>query len=134
MSGETKVVSVSTLSKGSYVMIEGVACKVSDIQISKTGKHGHAKVRLTGIGLVDERKRIVIMPGHENVEVPMVEKRNAQVMSITADIANVMDSETYETFDLKIPEEMKAQVIEGCAILYWVILKERVMKQIKGVE
>lgn len=134
MSGETKVVSVSTLSKGSYVMIDGVACKVSDIQISKTGKHGHAKVRLTGIGLVDERKRIVVMPGHENVEVPMVEKKNAQVMSISNDTANVMDSETYETFDLKIPEELKGQVTEGCSVLYWVVVKEKVMKQIKGAE
>jgi translation elongation factor P/translation initiation factor 5A len=43
-----------------------------------------------------------------------------------------MDSETYETFDLKIPEEFKDQVVEGSSVLYWVIMNEMVIKQVKG--
>ena len=72
------------------------------------------------------------MPGHDNVEVPIIEKRNAQVLSVHGDMANVMDSETYETFDLKIPEELKGQVVEGSSVLYWVIMDEKVIKQVKG--
>jgi translation initiation factor 5A len=54
------------------------------------------------------------------------------VLSVSGDTANVMDAESYETFDLKIPEELKADVVEGAKVLYWIILGEKVMKQIKG--
>tara|TARA_B100001964_G_C14250886_1_gene609889 strand:+ start:2737 stop:3078 length:342 start_codon:yes stop_codon:yes gene_type:complete len=113
-------------------VLENAACRVVDTQVSRPGKHGHAKVRLTAVGIVDEKKRIVVMPGHDNVEVPIIEKKSAQVLSVQDDTANVMDSETYETFDLKIPEELKGQVAEGLNVLYWVILNDKVMKQVKA--
>ena len=72
------------------------------------------------------------MPGHEKIEVPIIEKKNGQLLSITNNMANVMDSETFETFDLEIPEELKGECVEGCNILYWVILNDRVMKQVKS--
>ena len=98
----TKIQSVGSLQKGSYVILDGAACRVADIQVSRPGKHGHAKVRLTAVGLVDGKKRVTVMPGHDNVDVPIVEKKSAQVLSIQGDAANVMDSESYETFDLAI--------------------------------
>jgi len=128
----TKQSSVSSLQRGSYIVLDGVACKVTDTQVSRPGKHGHAKVRLSAIGLIDNKKRVVVMPGHDNVEVPIIEKKNAQVLSIQGNIANVMDSVTYETFDLEIPEELKSDVVEGAIVLYWVILDKKVMKQVKG--
>ena len=128
----TKMASVGSLQKGNYVILDGAACKVVDTQTSRPGKHGHAKVRLSAVGLIDGKKRIVVMPGHDNIEVPIVEKKSAQVLSVSGDTANVMDSETYETFDLKIPEELRGQVVEGCNILYWVILSDKVMKQVKS--
>ena len=128
----TKQVSVSTLNKGSYVIVDGVACRVTDTQTSRPGKHGHAKVRLTAVGLIDDKKRVTVMPGHDSVEVPIVDKRTAQVLSISGDTANVMDAESYETFDMKIPDEIKDEVTEGCNVLYWVILDDKVMKQVKS--
>lgn len=128
----TKPVDVGSLKKGSYVVLEGAACVVTDVQVSKSGKHGHAKVRLTGVGIVDDKKRVVVMPGHDKLESPIIEKKTAQVLSISGDIANVMNNETYETFDLKIPEELKGQVVEGANVLYWIILNDKVMKQVQG--
>ena len=128
----TKVENVGSLQKGSYIVLEGAACRVVDMQVSRPGKHGHSKVRLTAMGIMDNKKRIVVMPGHDNVEVPIIEKKSAQVLSIHGDVANVMDSESYETFDLTIPEELKGQVTEGANVMYWEILNNRVMKQIKG--
>lgn len=130
--GDTKPVSVGSLQKGSFVVVEGVACRVVDMQTSRPGKHGHAKVRLAAVGLLDGRKRDIVMPGHDNIDVPIIDKRNAQVLSISGDNANVMDSETFETFDLKIPEELKGQVVDGCTVIYWTILNDKVMKQIKS--
>ena len=130
--GETKKADAGSMKPGSFMVIDGVACKVVDNQISRPGKHGHAKCRITGVGLLDEKKRVVVMPGHDKVDVPIIGKRTAQVLSITGDTANVMDSETYETFDMKIPSELKDQVVEGCSILYWVVLSDKVMKQVKS--
>ncbi len=130
--GEVKLVSVGTLKKGSGIVIEGVACTVIDTKTSRPGKHGHAKVNLMAVGMIDGKKRNLVMPGHDNVPVPIIDKRNAQVLSVTDTLANVMDSETYETFDLVIPEELQGTVAEGQLVVYWVILDDRVLKQIKG--
>lgn len=130
----TKNVGANTLKVGSYLLIEGAACKVSSIQISRPGKHGHAKMRIEGSGLLDGKKRIIVLPGHDNVEVPIIEKKTAQVLSIQNNTANVMDIETYETFDLKIPEDLKADCVSGCNILYWQVLSDRIMKQVKSSE
>ena len=128
----TKPVRVGSLKKGNYVVIEGAACVVSDTQVSRPGKHGHAKVRLTAVGMVDDKKRVIVLPGHDNIDAPIIEKKFAQVLSINGDMANVMESETYETFDLKIPEELKGQVVEGCNVLYWIILNEKIMKSVQS--
>jgi len=136
----TKLQTIGHLTKGSYIVIDGVACKVSDTQTSRPGKHGHAKVRLTAVGLLDGKKRIIVKPGHDNIDVPIVEKKTAQVLSLsktTKDdkeviIANVMDETSFETFDIEVPEDLKSQVVEGCNILYWVILSDKVMKQVKS--
>ncbi|MBN1544790.1 translation initiation factor IF-5A [Candidatus Woesearchaeota archaeon] len=132
--GETKKVDAGSIKSGSFMVIDGAACRVVDVQTSRPGKHGHAKCRITGVGLIDNKKREVVMPGHDKVDVPIIGKKTAQVLSLSGDTANVMDVDTYETFDLPIPEELKGQVTEGAQILYWVILTEKVMKQVKGAE
>ena len=128
----TKPVGIGSLQKGNYVVIDGAACRVTDTQTSRPGKHGHAKVRLEAVGLIDNKKRVIVAPGHDNIETPIIEKKTAQVLSIQNDVANVMDADSFETFDLKIPDDLKGQVVEGGQILYWTILDEKVIKQIKG--
>ncbi|MEM4240453.1 MAG: translation initiation factor IF-5A [Candidatus Woesearchaeota archaeon] len=128
----TKIVGATSIKEGSFILIDGAACKVVSTDVSKSGKHGHAKVRLVAIGILDDKKREMVIPGHDNVEVPIIEKKNAQVLSVSGDKANVMDSETYETFDLAIPADLKDKVVEGCQIIYWTILGQKVMKQLKS--
>lgn len=124
--------SIGSLKKGSYIVIEDVACKVVDVSISRPGKHGHAKVNLMAVGLLDGKKRNMTAPGHDSVDVPLIDKRNAQVLSISGTTANVMDMETYETFDMEIPDDIDGDVVEGSTILYWQILDDKVMKQVKN--
>jgi len=130
--GETKKADAGSLKPGSYILMEGVASKVIDVQISRPGKHGHAKARISAVGLIDEKKRVAVMPGHDKVDIPIIGKKTAQVLSITGDVATVMDAETYEQFEMKIPEELKGQIVEGVNVLYWVIINEKIMKQIKS--
>jgi len=121
-----------SLQKGNYVIVDGVACIVTDVSVSRPGKHGHAKVNLMAVGMLDGKKRNMVCPGHDNVEVPVIDKRNAQVLHRDNESCSVMDSETYETFDLLIPDELKGEIQDGQTIVYWVILNDRVLKQIKN--
>ena len=128
---EKKLVSVGTLKKGDTIIIDGAPCKITDTATSRPGKHGHAKVNLMAVGLLDDKKRNLVIPGHDRVEAPIIEKKSAQILSVTVNNAHVMDVETYETFDLEIPEELRGQVKEGVEVLYWLLMGVRVMKQVK---
>ncbi len=129
---ERKLVSVGTLHKGDTIIIDNAPCKITDTATSRPGKHGHAKVNLMAVGLIDGKKRNVVMPGHDRVEVPIIEKKSAQVLSVSGTKASVMDSESFETFEMDIPEELQADVHEGVEILYWTMVGMMIMKQIKA--
>ncbi len=128
---DTKLVSVGSLKKGDTIIIDGAPCKIVDTSTSRPGKHGHAKVNMMAVGMLDGKKRQMVMPGHDKVEAPIVEKKNAQVLSISGNMANVMDMETYETFDIEVPGELKDQVQEGVTVLYWILMGVRIIKQVK---
>lgn len=128
---DKKVVTVGSLKVGGYVIIDNAPCVVKDIQISKPGKHGSTKARIEAIGIMDNKKRIFISPTSDKVDVPIVEKKEAQVLSVHEDRANVMDLESYETFDMQIPEDLKDQVQESKQVVYWIILDQKIIKQVK---
>ena len=48
---ETYPKQCSALRKGEYVMLKNHPCKISEMSTSKTGKHGHAKVKIRSIVL-----------------------------------------------------------------------------------
>ncbi len=128
---DKKVTNAGSLKQGNYVIFDDTPCVVKNIDLSKTGKHGSMKCRIEAIGLIDNQKRIKIYPSSDKVDVPIVEKRDAQVLSIHDNKANVMDVENYETFDILIPEELKDKVKESSQVSYWVIMDQRIIKQVK---
>lgn len=128
----TKQIEVKSLKIGSYVVVDGAACTVKSIQTSKPGKHGHAKSRIEAVGIMDGQKKIFVAPGHDKIDSPIIEKETAQVLSINGDTASVMDTKTFETFDLKIPSEIKDEIKEGVTVLYWIILKDKLIKQVQN--
>ena len=128
---EKKLVSVGGLKKGDTIIIDDAPCRVTDLATSRPGKHGHAKVNLMAVGILDGKKRNLVMPGHDRVEAPIIEKKTAQILSLAGNKANVMDMETYETFEMDIPEELLGTVREGVEVLYWEIMGTKVMKQVK---
>lgn len=127
--GEIRQASANSLRPGSYVIFGGQACAVRNIDTSKTGKHGSMKCRIEAIGLIDNVKRIEIYNGQDNVEIPIIEKRVAQVLNIAGNMATVMDNENYETFELEIPEELKDRIKEGGQVGYWIIMDKKLMKE-----
>ncbi len=101
------------LKEGRYVIIEDIPCKIVNIESSKPGKHGAAKMRVTGINIFGGEKKTLLTPSDADVEVPLVERKNAQIVSISGKTASVMDSRTYEMYDIEIPEEYITQAAAG---------------------
>jgi len=50
--------------KGVFVVMKDCPCKVSDLKISKTGKHGHAKANMVGYDVITGKKYQETVPGH----------------------------------------------------------------------
>lgn len=109
---------VRTLKEGKYVIIDEEPCIIKSISHSKPGKHGSAKARVDAIGIFDNQKRSIISPVTQKIYVPLVERKNGQVLSISNDVAQIMDMGSYSTFELAIPEEYRGKVEVGKEVQY----------------
>jgi translation initiation factor 5A len=96
---------VRELDEGSYVMIDDAPCKITAYSTAKPGKHGSAKARVEGTGVFDENKRNFTEPVDAKVWVPIIQRKQGQVVSVESeDVAQVMALDTYETFTIKTPD------------------------------
>jgi translation initiation factor 5A len=124
---EKKIGSTKELKPGKYVIIDDAPCKVVGVTHSKPGKHGGAKARVDAIGIFDNQKRTLMGPVDNNVEIPIINKKNGQVLNIVGDNVQVMDMSSYETFELPIPEEMKGQLSSGMEIMFMECMGRRLI-------
>ena len=110
-------------------MVDGVPCIAKSNDISKTGKHGHAKCRIEAISVIDGKKKVFVAGGHDRLESPIIIKNRAQVLSISGNKASVMDLESFETLEMALSEELKTEVKEGDQIEYWVVEGDKIIKR-----
>jgi len=129
---KVKPVEAGSLKEGSFVIIDDEPCKVVEIEKSKTGKHGSAKVRIVGIGIFDGVKRTLVVPSDAQVEVPIVEKFTAQVISVSGDTIQLMDLRDYSTFELtmnEVEESLRGKIEPGMQVEVWDIAgRRRIMR------
>ncbi|UCD73671.1 MAG: translation initiation factor IF-5A [Candidatus Bathyarchaeota archaeon] len=130
----SKPVSLGSLKKGSYIVIDGEPCQIVEATHSKPGKHGSAKVRLVAIGVFDDVKRSRVSPVTARVEVPLIEKKTGQVVSISEGNVQLMDLENYEIFWSNLPsdEEIRSKLEPGTEVEYWVVLGKKKIMRVKG--
>ncbi len=126
--------SMNDLKIGKYVVIDGVPCRVVGIDKSKPGKHGAAKMRVEAIGLFDNTKHTLMKPSDADVEIPIVERKRAQVVSTVGTSAQLMDLESFETFEVEVPEEMRGEVSAGREIQYMQVMGKRLLLRVTSGE
>ena len=128
----TRPAELGSLKPGNLVVIDGEPCKVVSIEKSKPGKHGSAKARVVAIGIFDGVKRSIVGPVDSQIEIPIINKRSAQVISLS-DVVQLMDLETYEVFETLLPEdeELKKKLEPGVNVEYWEIMGRRKIMRIK---
>ncbi len=123
--------SAKDLKEGKYVLIEGIPCRIVEIDTSKPGKHGAAKMRVTAIGIFDGQKKTLLTPSDQDVEVPIIERKNVLLMSVSGKTAQVMDQESSEMYDIEIPEELLANAASGKEAEVLQAMGRRKMERIK---
>ncbi len=111
-------------------MIEGEAYTVKSNDKSKSGKHGSAKCRIEAIGVFNGRKKVLAVPGHERFEVPLIEKKKAQILSVSDTTASIMDLESYETIDVEFQEDLKADLAAEKQVEYWNIEGKKMIMRV----
>ena len=109
---------------GRYVNIDDSPCKISSITTSKPGKHGSAKASIEATDIFTGAKKSINAPVSAKVQVPIIDKRKGQVISI--DEANnevqIMDLETFETFTMPINDDHESILADGAEVMYLVAM------------
>lgn len=125
---------VKSLKEGSYMLIDEEPCRIVSIDKSKPGKHGSAKANIMAVGFFDNRKRNVVMPADRMAEVPIIDKRTATVIADQGERLNIMDTESYETYEVSRPddEEVASQIESNCTVEYWDVMGTKVIMRVKS--
>ena len=122
------------LKVGSYALIDNEPCQIVDIEKSKPGKHGSAKIRASGISLFDGKKKTYLAQADAGVQVPIVDKRSGQIVSITPSGIQLMDLETYETIEMSMPtdSDVASKIAAGKEVEYWIIMSRYKINRVKS--
>lgn len=129
----SKPMDLGSLKVGSYIIIDNEPCRIVSYDHSKPGKHGSAKARVSAIGVFDGSKHSMVSPVSANVEVPLIDKRSGQIVSITGSSLQIMDLETFEVFETSsVEEEIRDKIVQGGEIEYWKVLDRVKIVRAKG--
>jgi translation initiation factor 5A len=129
-----KIAKVGDLKEGSYAIVNDEPSQIVSIQKSKPGKHGSAKFRCIAVSLFDGRKQSFVSSTDQNIQIPIVDKRSGQVVSKGPGSVQLMDLETYEIFDVALPdeEEMANKIEPGKNVEYWNIMDRIKIQRVKN--
>ncbi|MEZ3115423.1 translation initiation factor IF-5A [Halobaculum sp. MBLA0147] len=108
---------VRELQEGSYVMMDDAPCEIDAYSTAKPGKHGSAKARIEGTGVFDDQKRSLSQPVDAKIWVPIIQRKQGQVVSVDADEVQVMDLDSYDTFTMLAPDDQSFEADENIEFL-----------------
>ena len=123
-----KIINATEARVGTSILLEGEPYTIKKIDISKTGKHGHSKCRIEAVGIINNQKKVFVIPGHDRFEIPMIDKRKGQVLSL-GDQVSIMDLESFETLDVPCSEEIKSTLEVNSNVEYWDIEEKKIVKR-----
>ncbi len=125
-----RIINATEAKPGVIILADGEAWQVISNDISKSGKHGASKCRIMTSGVFNGKKKIITCPGSERFDVPNVEKKRFQVLSVGETTVSAMDLETYETVDLAFAEELKEQLAPEKQVECWDVEGKKVVMRV----
>ena len=115
---EWEMKEIRELKVGRYVNIDEEPCKIISINTSKPGKHGSAKANIEATSIFTGAKKSLVGPVSTKVQVPQIDKRKGQIISVQGDEVQIMDLETYENFTMTINPDHECVIEDGAEIMY----------------
>jgi translation initiation factor 5A len=125
----TNAVPATRLKVGDLILLDGEGdniFKIKKLSTSAPGKHGHAKVRIDYTNIFTGSGGGVVYSGHKEIEKPVIEKEKSQVLSVTPSqksndpkirdkpaVVQLMNLETYETYDLEVPSDINENDLQA---------------------
>ncbi|MEK6924358.1 MAG: translation initiation factor IF-5A [Candidatus Micrarchaeota archaeon] len=128
--GDKIFAQMGDLKVGKYVMAEDHPCRVVSLDKSKPGKHGAAKINVVCISLFDGSKHSLMKSSDADCEVPIVERKRAQVVNASGNSVQLMDLESFEMFEASVPEEMAGQLEPGKEIEYMLMMGRKIIQRV----
>eukprot|EP01104_Vermistella_antarctica_P008282 TRINITY_DN2068_c0_g1_i2.p1 TRINITY_DN2068_c0_g1~~TRINITY_DN2068_c0_g1_i2.p1 ORF type:complete len:170 (+),score=38.49 TRINITY_DN2068_c0_g1_i2:61-570(+) len=114
VSSATIPVQASTLRRGSHCMMKGRPCKVVDMSVSSTGKHGHDKIHFIGVDVFTTKKIIICSMSTHMIDVPVLHRHECVLLYIDDEgYCTMMTKDDTEKSDTKLPSnELGARILE----------------------
>lgn len=118
---------IRELKEGRFMLIDDEPCKIDSIEKSKPGKHGASKARIEARSIFTGAKKTYLGSVTDKVWVPQVDRRGAQLLSFHNGTAQLMDKDTFETFELQVPDEFAEGLVPGGDVIYIVAMERRMI-------
>jgi translation initiation factor 5A len=124
---------LGSLKVGSYIIIDSEPCRIVSYDHSKPGKHGSAKARVSAISVFDGSKHSMVAPVSANIDVPLIDKRSGQIISVSGNTLQIMDLDTFEMFETSsMEEDVREKVSQGAEVEYWKVLDRVKIVRVKS--
>lgn len=94
----------SSLRVNGFVLIKNRPCQIVSMSVSKTGKHGAAKVHLVGVDLFTGKKYEEQCSSTAPMMVPTVTRKEYQLLDIRDDFLSLMDEGLVVHEHIPVPE------------------------------
>ena len=133
---DTQPVKATQVKVGNHIVYDGDVYVVKSTDKSKSGKHGHAKVRMSVENIITGKSKSLVMPGDDKLKKPIIAKKISQVLSISPDTIQLMDKESFEVFETLLPDydAIGGKLDSGDEVDLWEFLGQRVIKKKRSTE
>jgi translation initiation factor 5A len=74
----------------------------------------------------------MVSPVSAHVDVPLIDKRSGQIISMSGQTVQIMDLETFEVFETEAADDVKDKIRQGGEVEYWKVLERIKVARVKG--
>ena len=106
------------LENGSYFLHNREIMKVIRKELVAYGTHSHTKLKIFAQPLLSRGEKAITMMHHDKVEILDIMKKEAQVISKLQGKLQIMDIQSYETFDAHAEPALVEQINEGDIVTF----------------
>jgi len=115
MEGMIEFTTMNELHIGHCMIIKEKPCKITELNISKTGKHGCAKAVVTGKDIFTDKKYTCTFATSDKVQVPVIKTLAYQLNNIDDGYMDLMDenNDTVSHMKLKWGTDVESALLKA---------------------